>query len=48
MGTTGGMRRERLGLFAQEHAWRYNRRHLNDEEKADQSVDLLMKIGGTK
>lgn len=24
MGTTGGMRRDRLGLFAAEHAWRYN------------------------
>jgi transposase-like protein len=47
MGTRGGMLRDRLGLFAKEQAWRYNNRHLSDEEKTDRLVSLLMKIGGT-
>lgn len=48
MGTTGGMRRDRLGLFASEHAWRYNHRHLTDKEAADVLVDLAVKFGGKK
>lgn len=48
MGTTGGMRRDRLGLFASEHAWRYNHRHLTDKGKTDLLVGLMTKIGGTK
>lgn len=47
MGTTGGMRRDRLGLFAGEYAWRYNHRHLTDEEKTDLLVGLVTEIGGT-
>lgn len=47
MGTIGGMRRERLGIFASELAWRYNRRHLTDKQKTDLLVDLLRDIGGT-
>lgn len=47
MGTTGGMRRARLILFASEIAWRYNHRHLSDDEKADLLVGLVTKFGGT-
>jgi len=47
MGTTGGMRRARLGLFATEFAWRYNVRRLSDDEKADLLVGLVKKFGGT-
>ncbi len=47
MGTTGGMRRDRLGIFASEHAWRYNHRHLTDAQKADLLVGLSKNIGGT-
>lgn len=46
MGNIGGMRRDRLGLFAVELAWRYNHRRQSDQEKADRLVDLIMKIGG--
>lgn len=46
MGCIGGMRRDRLGLFATELAWRYNRRHLSDDEKADLLVGLVIKFGG--
>lgn len=46
MGDTGGMRRERLGLFAIELAWRYNHRRESDDEKADRLVGLAIKIGG--
>lgn len=48
MGATGGMRRDRLGLFASEHAWRYNHRRLSDTEKADRLVGLFVRFGGTK
>ncbi len=47
MGVTGGMRRDRLALFAMEHAWRYNVRRLSDTQKADLLVGLMTKIGGT-
>lgn len=47
MGTIGGMRRDRLGLFATELAWRYNHRHLTDTQKADLLVDLIQKFSGT-
>lgn len=46
MGTIGGMRRDRLGLFAGELAWRYNTRRITDTQKADQLVGLLKKLGG--
>jgi len=46
MGCTGGMRRERLGLFARELAWRYNNRLLSDDEKADLLVGLVARVGG--
>jgi len=46
MGCIGGMRRDRLGLFAAELAWRYNNRRLSDAEKADLLVGLVMKSGG--
>jgi transposase-like protein len=46
MGCIGGMRRDRLGLFAMELAWRYNNRHLPDNEKADLLVGLVVKFGG--
>jgi len=46
LGTIGGMRRDRLGLFAGELAWRYNNRRLNDKQKADLLVDLIAEIGG--
>lgn len=45
MGCIGGMRRDRLGLFATELAWRHNRRHLPDDEKADLLVGLVVKFG---
>lgn len=47
MGTTGGMRRPRLHLFAKEIAWRYNNRRQTDDEKADLLVGLIKKFGGT-
>lgn len=47
MGTIGGMRRDRLILFAKEIAWRYNHRRLTDNEKADLLVGLLKRFGGT-
>lgn len=46
MGNTGGMRRDRLGLFASELAWRYNYRHRSDDEKADLLVGLAITFGG--
>lgn len=46
MGNIGGMRRDRLGLFALELAWRYNNRTLSDMEKADRLVDLVVEFGG--
>ena len=46
MGCIGGMRRDRLGLFAKELAWRYNHRHLSDDEKTDLLVGLVLKLGG--
>lgn len=48
MGCIGGMRRDRLGLFAAELAWRYNNRRLSDDEKADLLVGLVTKFGGTR
>jgi transposase-like protein len=48
MGNIGGMRRDRLGLFALELAWRYNHRQLSDNEKTDLLVGLLEKFGGTR
>jgi len=45
MGNIGGMRRDRLGLFATELAWRYNVRMLSDGEKADRLVSLTRKLG---
>jgi len=48
MGNIGGMRRDRLGLFATELAWRYNNRLSSDDEKADLLVGLATKFGGTK
>ena len=48
MGNIGGMRRDRLGLFAAELAWRYNKRLLTDDQKADLLVGLVTKFGGTK
>jgi len=47
MGSIGGMRRDRLGLFATELAWRYNYRSLSDDEKADLLVGLVIGFGGT-
>jgi transposase-like protein len=47
MGNIGGMRRDRLGLFAMELAWRYNHRLLSDDEKTDLLIGLLGKFGGT-
>lgn len=47
MGTVGGMRRDRLGEFAAELAWRYNNRCLTDDEKIDLLVGLIKKFGGT-
>jgi hypothetical protein len=46
MGCIGGMRRDRLGLFATELAWRYSNRRLSDSEKADLLVGLVMEFGG--
>lgn len=46
MGTIGGMRRDRLILFAKEIAWRYNNRRKTDNEKADLLVGLLTRFGG--
>lgn len=46
MGCIGGMRRDRLGLFASELAWRYNHRRISDAKKADLLVGLVMKFGG--
>lgn len=47
MGCIGGMRRDRLGLFATELAWRYNHRGDSDNEKADLLVGLVAGFGGT-
>jgi hypothetical protein len=47
MGNIGGMRRDRLGLFATELAWTYNHRLLSDNEKTDLLAGLLGKFGGT-
>lgn len=47
MGTIGGMRRDRLGLFATELAWRYNNRRITDDQKTDLLVGLMKKLGGT-
>jgi len=47
MGTIGGMRRDRLGLFATELAWRYNNRRSSDQQKTDLLVSLVKKFGGT-
>jgi transposase-like protein len=46
MGNIGGMKRDRLGLFATELAWRYNNRRVSDHEKTDLLVGLVMKFGG--
>lgn len=46
MGTIGGMRRDRLELFAKELAWRYNTRGLTDTQKADNLVSLVERFGG--
>lgn len=46
MGCIGGMRRDRLGLFATELAWRYNHRRSTDDQKADLLVGLVLKLGG--
>lgn len=47
MGSIGGMRRDRLGLFATELAWHYNHRALSDDKKADLLVGLITEFGGT-
>lgn len=46
MGTTGGMRRDRLCLFATELAWRYNHRRLSDDEKSGILAALTIQFGG--
>lgn len=38
---TGGIRRDRLGLFVAEEVWRYNRRKLQEKEKIERLLDLL-------
>jgi len=44
MGTVGGMRRERLGYFAGEIAWRYN--HRNHDQKTKERALLQLVLGG--
>ena len=39
--TTGGIRRDRLGLFVAEEVWRYNHRRLSEKEKIERLLDLL-------
>lgn len=46
MGTTGGMRRDRLGLFAAEHAWRYNHSRVRKTRKAELLFGLVTEFGG--
>jgi transposase len=42
MACIGGMRRDRLHLFASEMAWRYNHRKESDEQKAERLVKLAL------
>jgi len=44
--TTGGIRRDRLGLFVSEEVWRYNRRKDSEKEKIERLLDFLGKFGG--
>jgi hypothetical protein len=37
----GGIRRERLGLYLAEYAWRYNHRHLSSAEKLRELLKLI-------
>lgn len=40
--TTGGIRRERLPLYAAEEVWRFNHRQLSREEQVNKLRDLLV------
>lgn len=44
--TTGGIRRERLGIYVAEETWRYNFRKFSEQEKTERILGLLKKIGG--
>lgn len=44
--TTGGIRRDRLGIYVAEETWRYNFRKLPEKEKTDRIIGLLKKSGG--
>jgi hypothetical protein len=37
----GGIRRERLGLYLAEYAWRYNHRHLSSAEQLRELLKLI-------
>ena len=39
--TTGGIRRDRLGIYVAEEVWRYNFRKLSEKEKAERILGLL-------
>jgi hypothetical protein len=46
----GGIRRERLGLYLAEYAWRYNHRHLSSAEQLRELLKLIRQhpIGWTQ
>lgn len=44
--TTGGIRRDRLGIYVAEETWRYNFRKLSEKEKTERILGLLKKVGG--
>jgi len=39
--TTGGIRRDRLGMFVAEEVWRYNHRNDSEKEKVERLLDFL-------
>lgn len=39
--TTGGIRRSRLWLYVTEHAWRFNHRHLTQNEQVERLLNLV-------
>jgi transposase-like protein len=46
LGTRGGIRRERLGLYLAEYAWRYNRRRIPAARQVQELADLVSRENG--
>jgi hypothetical protein len=46
LGARGGIRRERLGLYLAEYAWRYNRRRMPAAKQVQELADLVSAMTG--